>query len=56
MSIEGGNLTASGAVTIGNQLTSGRGGAMRVTSGTFTSTDTVDGIVLGKTNGKCKSQ
>ena len=50
MSVEGGNLTANGAVTIGNQQTSGRGGAMRVTSGTFTSTDTVDGIVLGKTN------
>jgi rhamnogalacturonan endolyase len=52
MSIEGsGSLTVSGPVTIANQATSGRGGAMRVIGGTFTSTDTVFGVVLGRTNG-----
>ncbi|MGV3531762.1 MAG: beta strand repeat-containing protein, partial [Chthoniobacteraceae bacterium] len=48
LSIEGGTFTATGAITIGNQVTSGRGGAMRVTGGVFNSTDTVDGIVLSK--------
>jgi autotransporter-associated beta strand protein len=51
MSIEGGSLTATGAVTIGNQTTAGRGGAMRVLNGTFTCTNTVDGIVLARTSG-----
>jgi autotransporter-associated beta strand protein len=51
MSIEGGSLTATGAITIGNQQTGGRGGAMRVLNGTFASTDTANGIVLCRTNG-----
>ena len=52
MSIEGdGALTVTGPVTIANQATSGRGGAMRVIGGTFTSTDTALGVVLGRTNG-----
>ncbi|HEY4248256.1 MAG TPA: rhamnogalacturonan lyase B N-terminal domain-containing protein [Lacunisphaera sp.] len=52
MSIEGnGSLTVTGPVTIANQATSARGGAMRVIGGTFTSTDTALGIVLGRTNG-----
>jgi autotransporter-associated beta strand protein len=51
MSIEGGSLTATGTITIGNQQTGGRGGAMRVLNGTFTSTDITNGIVLGRTNG-----
>jgi autotransporter-associated beta strand protein len=50
MSIEGGSLTATGTITIGNQQTGGRGGAMRVLNGTFTSTDTANGIVLCRTN------
>ncbi len=46
MSIEGGSLTATGTITIGNQTSGGRGGAMRVLGGVFNSTDTVKGIVL----------
>ena len=41
MSIEGGSLTATGPITIGNQVTGGRGGAMRVVNGNFASTDRV---------------
>ena len=51
MSIEGGSLTVTGAITIGNQTTAGRGGAMRVLNGTFTSAEPINGIVLGRTNG-----
>ncbi len=51
MSIQGGSLTATGAITIGNQQTGGRGGAMRVLSGVFNSTDAVNGIVLCRNNG-----
>ena len=52
MSIQGGLLTATGPITIANQTTSGRGGAMRVISnGTFTSTDTALGILMCRTNG-----
>ncbi|MET0622173.1 MAG: Ig-like domain-containing protein [Pyrinomonadaceae bacterium] len=51
MSIEGGSLTVNGAVTIANQVTAGRGGAMRVTGGTFTIEDEANGIVMSKTNG-----
>jgi autotransporter-associated beta strand protein len=51
MSIEGGSLAATGPITIGNQQTGGRGGAMRVSNGTFISTDTANGIVLCRTNG-----
>ena len=52
MSVEGSaNLTATGAVTIGNQVTSGRGGAMRVIGGTFTATDPTNGVILAKANG-----
>jgi autotransporter-associated beta strand protein len=51
MSIEGGSLTATGPITIGNQATGGRGGAMRVVNGTFAATDNTNGIVLCRTNG-----
>jgi rhamnogalacturonan endolyase len=51
MSIQGGSLTATGMITIGNQATGGRGGAMRVLGGVFNSTDTAKGIVLCRTNG-----
>ena len=51
MSVEGGTLTATGMVTIGNQATGGRGGGMRVTGGTFISTHTANGVVLARNNG-----
>ncbi len=51
MSIQGGSLTATGMITIGNQATGGRGGAMRVLGGVFNSTDVTNGIVLCRTNG-----
>lgn len=53
MSVEGsGSLTATGMVTIGNQATGGRGGAMRVlNTATFVSTESTYGVVLCRTNG-----
>ncbi|HEX7317233.1 MAG TPA: Ig-like domain-containing protein [Pyrinomonadaceae bacterium] len=51
LSVEGGTLNVGGTITVANQVTAGRGGALRVTSGVFNSTDTVNGIVLSKTNG-----
>jgi len=51
MSIESGLLTATGTITIGNQTSAGRGGAMRVLGGVFNSTDTANGVVLCRTNG-----
>ena len=51
MSIEGGSLTVTGAITVGNQTTGGRGGAMRVLNGTLISTDVANGIVLCRTQG-----
>jgi rhamnogalacturonan endolyase len=53
MSIEGnGTLTASGPITIANQTSSARGGALRVlNSGTFTSTDPTLGILMCRNNG-----
>ncbi|MBE2213425.1 MAG: autotransporter-associated beta strand repeat-containing protein [Opitutaceae bacterium] len=46
MSVQGGRITATGAVTIANQSSSGRGGALRVLSGSFVSTDTVNGLII----------
>ena len=51
LSVEGGTLNVGGTITVANQLTATRGGALRVTNGVFNSTDTVNGIVLSKTNG-----
>jgi autotransporter-associated beta strand protein len=51
MSIEGGSLTATGAITIANQATGGRGGRMRVIGGVFNSTDTANGVVMCRNNG-----
>ncbi|HEY9431002.1 MAG TPA: Ig-like domain-containing protein, partial [Blastocatellia bacterium] len=51
MSIQGGSLTATGTITIGNQQTGGRGGAMRVLGGVFNSTDVVNGVVLCRNSG-----
>src|SRR5262245_20309411 len=55
MSVQGGSLTATGAITIGNQQTGGRGGAMRVLSGVFNSTDTVNGVVLCRNTGNANN-
>ena len=52
MSLEGGSLTASGIITIANQVTSGRGGSMRVlNNAVFTSTDSSLGILMCRNNG-----
>ncbi|HEX8150141.1 MAG TPA: Ig-like domain-containing protein, partial [Pyrinomonadaceae bacterium] len=51
LSVEGGTLNVGGTITVGNQATAGRGGALRVTGGVFNALDTVNGIVLSKTNG-----
>ncbi|MGC4074670.1 MAG: autotransporter-associated beta strand repeat-containing protein [Nibricoccus sp.] len=50
LSVEGGSLTATGAVTVANQSTAGRGGAVRVLGGRFTSTETTNGIILSRAN------
>ncbi len=51
MSIEGGSLTATGMISVGNLgSNSTRGGAMRVLDGTFTSTDVTNGIVMSQRN------
>jgi autotransporter-associated beta strand protein len=53
MSIEGsGSLLATAVVTLGNQVTSGRGGVLRVLgSGTFTSTEPTLGLLLCRNPG-----
>jgi rhamnogalacturonan endolyase len=51
LSVEGGTLNVGGTITVANQATAGRGGALRVTSGVFNSTDTANGIVMSKTSG-----
>ena len=51
LTVAGGTLTATGTVTIANQVTAGRGGAMRVIGGIFTSTDAVNGIVIARNSG-----
>jgi autotransporter-associated beta strand protein len=51
MSVEGGTVNVGGTITIANQATATRGGALRVTNGVFNSTDTVNGIVMSRTNG-----
>lgn len=50
MSVEGGSVTVTGPLTIANQATGGRGGALRVLGGTFTSTNTTDGIIITRRN------
>ena len=51
LSVEGGSLTVGGTITVANQVTAGRGGALRVTGGVFNAADTVNGIVMSRTNG-----
>jgi autotransporter-associated beta strand protein len=50
MSVQGGRITATGAVTIGNQSSGGRGGSLRVLSGSFVSTDAVNGLIITRRN------
>ncbi len=51
MSVEGGQVTVTGALTIGNQATSGRGGALRVIGGTLISSHGPTGInIVARTN------
>jgi autotransporter-associated beta strand protein len=47
VSVEGGKLAVTGQLTLGNQSSNNRGGALRVMSGTFISTHAAKGIVLG---------
>jgi autotransporter-associated beta strand protein len=51
LSVQGGALTVTGTITIGNNANSGRGGALRVIGGQFTSTDTTSGIILTRASG-----
>ncbi len=55
MSVEGGSLTATGAITIGNNSGSARGGGMRVTGGLFSATNAASGIVLTRASGNVTS-
>ena len=48
--IDGGTVTATGEVLIGNLTTGGRWSYLQVNGGSFTSTDTVNGIVIGQVN------
>lgn len=52
MSVEGGAITATGAVTLGNQSSGGRGGHVRVLAGTLNSTDTsaTGGLIVTRRN------
>ncbi len=51
MSVEGGTVEVTGALTIGNNSGSTRGGGLRVTSGKLTVADTAYGIVLTRASG-----
>ncbi|ACB75491.1 rhamnogalacturonan lyase B N-terminal domain-containing protein [Opitutus terrae] len=55
MSVQGGALTATGAVTVGNNAGSTRGGGLRVLSGTFTATDASSGVILTRASGNATS-
>jgi autotransporter-associated beta strand protein len=50
MSVEGGSALVTGPITLGNQSSGGRGGHLRVTGGTFTSTDTASGLIVTRRN------
>jgi autotransporter-associated beta strand protein len=51
LSVSGGTLTSTGAVTVGHQATGGRGGALRVLNGTFNVQDAAHGLVLARNPG-----
>jgi autotransporter-associated beta strand protein len=51
MSVESGSLEVTGPLTVGHQVTSGRGGAFRVTGGELRVTDAELGIVMSRNPG-----
>src|SRR5215470_17657279 len=51
MSVEAGSLAITGPLTVGNQVTSGRGGAFRVTGGELQVTDSALGVVMSRNPG-----
>jgi autotransporter-associated beta strand protein len=51
MSVESGSLEVTGPLIVGHQVTSGRGGAFRVTGGELRVTDTEFGIVMSRNPG-----
>ena len=48
--IDGGVVTATGEILIGNNTTGGRWSYLQVNGGSFTSTDATNGIVIGQVN------
>lgn len=55
MSVQGGALTATGAITVGNNVGSTRGGGLRVLSGELNANDAASGIILTNTSGNATS-
>jgi autotransporter-associated beta strand protein len=51
MSVESGSLEVAGPLTVGHQVTSGRGGAFRVTGGELSVTDAQFGIIMSRNPG-----
>jgi autotransporter-associated beta strand protein len=51
MSVESGSLEVTGPLTVGHQVTSGRGGAFRVTGGELRVTDAEFGIIMSRNPG-----
>lgn len=51
MSVEGGAVDVSGAITIGNQSSTNRGGQLRVTGGALTVANATEGIVISRRAG-----
>jgi autotransporter-associated beta strand protein len=51
MSVESGSLAITGPLTVGHQVTSGRGGAFRVTGGELQVNDTEFGVVMSRNPG-----
>jgi autotransporter-associated beta strand protein len=51
MSVESGSIEVTGPLTVGHQVTSGRGGAFRVTGGEFRVTDTEFGVIMSRNPG-----
>jgi autotransporter-associated beta strand protein len=51
MSVEAGSLSITGPLTIGHQVTSGRGGAFRVTGGELRVADSALGVVMSRNPG-----
>ncbi|HWA27178.1 MAG TPA: MBG domain-containing protein, partial [Lacunisphaera sp.] len=50
MSIEGGATTVTGGITLANQSSANRGGQLRVTGGSLTSTNAAEGLVMVRNN------